>query len=372
MPLPIATPPSNLALILSRYATYGTTTWWTARGYPNSIPTLTWTAGNAYAQELSVRGAAMNALALAVNNPTNVTSARLIAAVARQHVSNPAVPGAQTWGRSWQSPLWAATVGLAAFVGWDAIPNSIERDNIRRMLIDEANYVVANRPSLFWKDGAGVELRPGDSAAEENGWCAMVLWMAAGLMPTAPDVVGWKTHALDLAQTAFAPPGQDPRGSNVTATNLVVNHSRIHPDYSTTASQLLFGYVVERLAGRNGGGLIFDVVPAWTALVTSPLDTAGTFAYNGDSPTVNFPVGTPNDWGNRRPAAYAVLDGLVARYGLTQNDAAGFYASIHLADVMSMQARNANGAFTTLASEGNYPEENAYTASQIAFLALAR
>lgn len=376
MTLPIATPPRNVSLLLSRYAAFGTGAWWTGRSYPASIPTLTWTGANgSYSQELEVRGAAMNAFALAVNDPGNVATARLVAALARQHVAN-GVAGLGTWGNSWQSPLWAAWAGLAAMVGWDALPNSTERDNIRRMLINEANYVVVNRPPLFWRDAAGTEIRPGDSAAEENSWCATVLWVAAALMPTAANAALWLSTADDLAVSAFSRPGDDARGSNVTAGNLVINHNRVHPDYMTSTGQNFFSTVPFELVGRTAPSAapLAPVARMYSALQSTPLDASGTLAYAPDSPTINFPVGTPNDWGNRRPAAYAALDGLVNLYSPDPN--AAFFASIHLADLASMQIRPAvtgfpAGSFTRSATEGNYPEENSYSASQIAFMALA-
>lgn len=378
MTLPIATPPRNTTLILSRYAAYGQYggAWWTGRGYPNSIPTLTWTEPTgSYSQELAVRGAAMNAFALAVNDPANVTTARLVAAISRQHAAN-GVAGLQTWGYTWQSPLWAAWAGLAAMVGWDGIPNTTERDNVRRMLIAEADNVVTNRPPLFWKTPAGVETYPGDSKAEENSWCATVLWVAAALMPTAPNVSTWLSVADDLAVSAFARSGDDSRGSNVTTGNLVINHNRVHPDYMTSTGQNFFSVVPFELVGRTPHSIaaLGPVARMYSALQSTPLDASGTLAYATDSASINFPVGTVNDWGNRRPAAYAALDGLVALYGI--DSAAAFYSSIHLADLASMQARPAvtgfpAGTFTRASTEGNYPEENAYSACQVAFLALA-
>lgn len=392
----VAVPAPNTGLLLGRYAPYVLSTWWYGRSYPHGIPTITWTAGNAYSQELAVRGAAMNAFTLATtsftnvtiglepNVPTDVGAARLLAAVARQHVANPA--GAwQQWGNSWQSPLWAAWTGLAAMISWDCIPNSTERDNVLNMLESEADYVVASRPPLFWTDANHVEQYPGDSKAEENSWCATVCWVASALMPLHPNADEWVNAAIELGWTAFtAPQDEDPRGYNVTSDLLIVNHNRVHPDYMTTVSHNFFGRVAWRLAGRVAP------IPAhvrigtiWRAFQVAEMDEAQTVAYNPATPNVSFPVGTPNDWGVRRPAAYAALDGLVGLYGLEPPETPvgwGYWNAIHTADLSAMQARAVSvahpaGSFVLSGltpPESTYPEENAYAASQIAFLHLAR
>lgn len=380
MTYPIATPPRNAAAILQRYYAYGTGKWWTDRGYGNSIPTLMgWTGtAHSYAQELQVRGLANNAFALAVHLPDNITTARSIVALCRQHISNTAWTGAK-WGRNWQSPMWAAHMGLAAMVGWDGIPYEHDRDAVKRVLIDEANYVLQQRAPLFWKNAAGVELRPGDSAAEENSWCAMVLWVASALLPGSPERVAWQARALDLCQSAFAIPGEDERGYNLDENCLVTNHGRIHPDYMTTVSQNFWGVVTQALVGRVSGQADAAIRPAeriYSALQHEPITADGKPAYNLDSPAINFPA-VGNDWGARRPAAYAALDGLMDLFEMGVS--ASYYASIHLADVASMQLRPATathpvGSFVDTAvtpKESTYPEENTYTASQVAFLALA-
>lgn len=367
--------------LLKNYFSFGSGEWWTNRGYGNAIPTLMGWQGTAHssAQELQVRGMANNAFALSVAIPGNIWTSRSVVALCRQHVSAPTMSSPR-WGRSWQSPLWAAHMGLAAMVGWNGLPYENDRDAIKRVLLDEANYVCDSRPPLFWKDAQGVELRPGDSAAEENSWCATVLWVAAALMPTAPRAAEYLQTASDLCVSAFASPGNDPRGSNVTSNYLVVNHNRVHPDYMTTVSQNFWGVVAHKLVGRDVPmDCLYALGPVpsvYEALIYSDLDEKGTRAYSPTSPRINFPA-IGNDWGARRPAAYAALDGLVARAAI--HEEANFYASIHLADVASMQLRVTTtthplGSFvdrSVVPPESTYAEENSYVASQVAFLALA-
>lgn len=374
MTLPIVTPPIDTKTILQKYFEYGTQGWWSGRNYTNATPNITGWSGTAYSipQEHAIRGAAMNAFALAVAIPTNIWTARLVLAVSQQHISNPS-QGRLQWGKNWQSPLWAAWTGLAAMVGWNGLPYESNRNNVKRMLISEADYVVASRPPLFWRKNDHSENYPGDSKAEENSWCATVCWVAAAFMPTHPNAAKWLARARDLALSAFAPPGEDARGYNVTGDYLVINHNRIHPDYMTTVTTNFFAEIAYALVDRSDSapnGVFNAAGEIWHALQNVYLDGNNTIAYNNDSPRINFPTGTPNDWGTRRPASYAVLDGLVDLFDLGDN--AGFYASIHMADVADMQNRHADGHFVANAQEGNYPEENSYTASQVAFLHLAR
>ncbi len=301
--------------ILKDYVPYGSTTWWTQQGYSNGIPTLMGWSGTAHSMpmELKVRGAAMNAFALAMVDPKNIVTARLLVALTSQHVSqnNTAKP---QWGRSWQSPMWAAWAGLAAMVGWPSIPYAHDRQRVLDMLTVEANYVVTQRPPLFWCDKDGAVLRPGDSAAEENSWCAMVLWVAAALLPTHESASAWLRAAQDLCVSAFARPGEDSRGYNVTASGLVVNHNRVHPDYMTTVSQNYWGPVLGEYMRREWNpNVVFPGTYMFDALTSSPMDSEGTVAYDRESPTIKFPVGVSNDWGTRRPAAHAALAGLALR-----------------------------------------------------------
>jgi hypothetical protein len=415
--LPIPVTDSSLGVILSKWAAYVNNTWWPQQGYPTAIPTLTWTSD--YEREIRVRGAAMTAFALAVPGytgdwrPGHTTpdmllgvrnkAARLIAAVARQHVSNnPSGSFGPSWGRSWQSPLWAAWCGLAAMVGWDElIPNATERINVIRMLVDEADWVTASWEPLFWKDSNGVEIRPGNTGAEENAWASTVCWVASSFFPTDARSTTWWNQAIELSVCAFNTP-QDMasdvfvgplrvsdwiqnRGYNVRPDYLVENHGRIHPDYSTCVTMPLFGYVASMLGGaprQYPDWLIDRVGRVWKALVSEPLDSQGTLAYNLAEPRVRFPSGTPNDWGLRRPAAYAQLDGLWSLLGPEQSvpslrDLPVYWYRLHLGDVAAMQSRPTTaqhpfGAFIQAgAGESSYPAEESWAASQLAFLSLA-
>ncbi len=404
------TPATNLDSLIARSCRYVTDTWYLGRGYSNGIPTITWTAGNTYSQELAVRGAAMAALTLATPLFLGVsnlwasddvryhrdTAARLLAAVARQHRAAPAGTG-QRWGGTWQSPLWASWMGLTALLGWhDLIPNTTERMNVCAALEYEANFVL-NFPIEHWRNAngtAGVKhaddgvtvlgTRENDTAAEESQWRAQVLWTAVALMPDHPKASAWTAKAYVLSQGSYASADDGFAGYNVRNDFLVVNHGRIHPDYSTAVSMNAWPYVTHSLTGKEISSTAFwNMAPVYDALSFSSLDAQGTYAYTPGKPTAQFPVGTPSDWGWRRPHAYAVFDGVVSALdSVLQPYSADseYWLAVHLAEAGDMQFRPTSsthpyGAFVNSAAtpkEATYPEEEVYAASQLCFLRLVQ
>lgn len=413
------TPAINLDSLLARSSAYILQTWVPARNYgaiatTGPIPALTWqTSSNpSYNQELAVRGAAMAALTLATPvflNTRNVwdpdriqqrnCAARLLAAVCRQHKNAPYPQGTwQKWGNTWQSPMWAAWAGLTALIGWhDLIPDQSHRQNVYAMLESEAAYVMGlpieywrwqnDQPGTKLQDNGTTTFRTEDSAAEESGWRAQLLWVAAALMPMHQNSGAWVTRAYDLTRSSFAHKADGFAGYNVDSLYLVHNHSRVHPDYMTAVSLNAFAWVIHGLLGRTTpAALLHNMVPVWDALQLSDLDAAGTRAYEPGSAFAQFPTGTPSDWGWRRPHAYAVLDSLVGmlRPALPQVSMAPiqpeYWASVHLADAGNMQFRGTSathpyGAFedsATTPAEATYPEEEVFASSQLAYLRLAQ
>lgn len=412
----ITTPAPHLDSLIARSCNYVLNTWWPARSYPqNATPAITWAPGG---QELAVRGAAMAALTLATPlylDTTNLWSwkpgsgqqshrdhaARLLAAVARQHRAAPNRTG-QYWGGSWQSPLWASWAGLAALVGWhDLVPNAAERNNVLAMLEYEANFVL-NFPVEYWRnadsspgvkhadDGVTIlSQRTEDTAAEESTWRAQVCWTARALMPDHTNADLWRDKAYELNSTSFAREGDFPApyGWNVDELYHVHNHGIVHPDYSTNVAMNTWGYVTQGLRGMGLSNRAFwNLVPVWDALQLAGLDAYGTRAYTAGDALVHFPAGTPSDWGQRRPHAYAVLDSLVAllRDVLPQTSqaprSAEYWAAVHLADAGDQQFRPTTsthpyGAFVDSSrspAEANYAEEEVYAASQLCYLRLAQ
>ena len=406
----IYTPATNLDSLIARSCRYITDVWYPNRGYGQAVPAITWTTGNAYSQEQAVRGAAMAALTLATplflgtSNLWEVPSfevqrnaaARLLAAVARQHRAAPGRTG-QYWGGTWQSPLWASWAGLAALIGWhDLIPYSNERNNVLAMLESEADYVLG-LPVEYWRradgsvgqkydnNGTPIGTRETDTAAEESQWRAQCLFTAVALMPDHPRAGDWEARAYALAYTSYAHADNGYPGYNVRDDYLVVNHGRVHPDYSTAVAMNAWPFVTHSLTGKLVTSSAFwNAGSVYDALSYADLDSAGTRAYTQGKPTAQFPVGTPSDWGWRRPHAYAVFDGVVSvlKDVLPQGFSADseYWLAVHLAEAGDMQFRPTSsthpyGAFVNSAAnpkEATYPEEEVYASSQLCFLRLVQ
>lgn len=411
------TPPTNLDSLLARSSAYILQAWLPAKGFQGAattgpIPTLTWASGG-YGPELAVRGTVMAAFTLAVpgflgtNNPWKPDSmqarnaaARLLAAVIRQHKDAPYPQGNfQTWGGTWQSPMWAAWAGLTAMIGWHDLigEGQTHRQNVYSMLENEAEYVMS-LPIEYWRmangqpgtkrlDNGTAQFRTEDSAAEESQWRSMVLTVAATLMPMHYQAPAWNARALELAQTSFASQNDGFPGYNVDSLYLVHNHSRVHPDYMTAVSMNAWHWMVRGLVGyQTNHETLHNLIPVWDALQLSDLDAQGTRAYEVGSAFTQFPTGTPSDWGWRRPHAYAVFDDVVRmlRRGLPPTSLAPmppeYWSAVHLADAGNMQFRATSathpyGAFkdsSVTPAESTYPEEEVFASSQLAFLRLCR
>lgn len=419
------TPPTNLDSLLARSSAYILQTWLPTRGYSGAattgpIPEITWGVGGngvtgnpEYNKELAIRGAAMAAVSLAVPvflNTRNVwdpertqqrnAAARLLAAVLRQHKDAPFPQGNhQTWGGTWQSPMWAAWAGLTALIGWHDLigEGQTHRQNVYSMLESEAEYVMS-LPIEYWRmangqpgtkrlDNGTTQFRTEDSAAEESQWRSMVLSVAAALMPMHGRAHIWEVQAGQLAVTSFAASGDGYDGYNVDSLYLVHNHSRVHPDYMTAVSMNAWHWMVRGLLNvGTSRAVLHNLIPVWDALQVADLDNAGTRAYEVGSAFTQFPTGTPSDWGWRRPHAYAVFDDIVrmVRLRLPQTLMAPispeYWSAVHLADAGNMQFRATSsthpyGAFkdsSVIPAEATYPEEEVFASSQLAFLRLCR
>jgi hypothetical protein len=219
----------SFGALLERSNRYATSDW-----YPR------WSAGALGSGETQIRTAASHAVALAVGGRPRVAGA-VMDRLAR---AEPA------WGGQWQSPYWAAELGLAALVLGERVEPGTRR-GVELAVRHEAERVRAYDVAFFRRDD--VILTPGDTKAEEDGWRAMVLGVAAALMPHDERSGAWRRKQRAFVVAALARP-QDTRGpyarllqggSNVNADFTVTNHNvREHPDYAAavlgeTAFQLL-------------------------------------------------------------------------------------------------------------------------------------
>ena len=223
--------------------------------------------------EHQIRHPAAAAVSLAVSLETNIydttrtgvsasiAKARalsLIRSLAYRHRATSS-PG---WGRSWQSPLWAHKVGLAAWLVWDDL-SSTEQSQVRAMLESEANRLVGYR-APYYRDLAGNLLSSGNTRAEENAWNASLLHLAVTMMPEHPQRHAWQYKNLELKASSYAQPSDlsvsEPLhgrpvkdwlyGSNAYDDGVVINHARVHPDYMVAIEHNLEGAIVSSLAGQ--------------------------------------------------------------------------------------------------------------------------
>ncbi|MFB9953515.1 hypothetical protein [Cellulomonas denverensis] len=87
---------------------------------------------------------------------------RWVRSLAYRHSSN--MPGG--WGRVWQSALWAAQTGHAAWLMWDHLSDG-DKQLVVNMVVDEADNPYQQFPA-FWMTAVSVEARPGNSGAERT------------------------------------------------------------------------------------------------------------------------------------------------------------------------------------------------------------
>ena len=234
-------------------------------------------------RELSIRSLAFNAATLAVILRTGVYSKErggipkeqaeqlvwiCIERLAPDHTANGGV-----WGSHWQSPLWAAYAGEAAWLCWE----SGSRDNrhlVVQMLVHEADRIL-DRPPPSW-NGQG-----GNSRAEENGWDAFIVEIPSQMLPNHSHARRWREQAIRYRLNAVATEhdtGSEALvngmtvnrwvgGFNVLPTGAVVNHGvDPHPTYTSCGiTQPGRGALFYALAGnpvpeanRYNGRLIYD------------------------------------------------------------------------------------------------------------------
>ena len=108
--------------------------------------------------------------------------------VARTHLTSDrkCVNGKQ-WGNSWQSSMWAGTMGFAAWVMWADMDADL-RKSVERVVAFEADRFLNRKP-------------PGresvDTKAEENGWDQTVISLAAAMFPKQPNAPKWEQKSIE-------------------------------------------------------------------------------------------------------------------------------------------------------------------------------
>lgn len=303
------------------------------------------------------------------------------------------------WGRSWQSAMWAATLGTAAWYRWSRLPAQV-RGYVVAMLVDEAD-AVTSRSITYWKDRSGAFLSgAGDSQAESVAWDGLVVALASSMMPTHPRAAAWRAAALQRAVAAFAKPsdladttpvnGIVPKaflqGTNVLDDGAVINRGAVNADYMAAISQSWTAALTVRAAGRAvPQALLAHGRFQYRALRATTFPEA---AYP-DAPAPRGPVYQPDgviydpggaSWGTARRGLWVATDATARVLGLDDEAAspglahAGVWLSLHARDQRRLQARFADGHTYS----GTVPEDlyrggrEEYNAQQLAVAVWAR
>jgi hypothetical protein len=114
-------------------------------------------------------------------------------------------------------------------------------------------------------------------------------------------------------------------GSNVNANGVVINHSRVAPDYSTNAYQSVDTAVMAALAGQTAPqSSLFGLDAVYTALSTVQYAATPTYKtptaaptgavyFSSTNSTIYYPQGC--DWGVGQEIPYALFDADAAAFG---------------------------------------------------------
>ncbi len=267
---------------------------WREAAYPNSPPSSGYFGDGKSGGNGGIRGTCGVALAYAVlvhalpDDPK--TPARLaridktLNYAANTHISNPAtnvcVDGSR-WGHGWQTALWAGSMGLACLLVQSNLPVATV-EACQRAIADEATYRAKIPPASGYV---------GDTKAEENGWNANVVSLAAAWLSTSTNAGFWLEGAKKYLVNTYTVPGAsgDPLTAWISTTNLypsyaLENHGFYHPLYQMVSGMSLGdSLLMAQLANTNIAGQLqafaeHNVLNVWGHLSQCVLDS-GEFAF---------------------------------------------------------------------------------------------
>ncbi len=388
-------PAGQARMLLLTANRYALTTWWSG-----TAPALMARPMDVHAQEDStdhIRRLSMEAMALAISLRTGVydpgvvgqptataqnVAATLVDKVAANHIANK--PGG--WGDSWQSSLWSSLAGRAGWMLWDDLTPDTKR-RVARMVEWEADQSLLV-PAVYLRDRTGKVIRAGNTGAEENAWFALAPALATAMFPNSTHWDAWRHQQATLQLAAWARPSDvnsstviDGKplsawlgGSNVESNGVIINHSRVAPDYTSTAYQNVDTVMMAALAGTPAPqASLANLKPVYAALPTvpyntPPYDSPGGKVYRIGYGSVYYPQGC--DWGTGQQLPYALLDAQAAVFGFDNAPPTSVTQSaLHAAAAMTMQSRYPSGAsYAESSAEYTYvgrEEHSAQLAAQL-------
>lgn len=213
--------------------------------------------------------------ALNYNNATHIVS------------TNKCVNGS-SWGWSsasstdWQTPEWAATMGLACVLAQSNLPGATV-SNTMRVIASEADHRAAIPPASGYVS---------DTKAEENAWQGNVLALAAAWLNTHPSGSNWLWAAKRYCVNSYtvADTSGDPLAPWISTVTLypsfaLQNHGFYHPTYEMVAgmscgdSLLMARLANPAVAAELQPFAEHNVMAVWTNNLNALVQDSGDFAY---------------------------------------------------------------------------------------------
>ena len=280
---------------------------------------------------------------------------RLIRGVVVKHRST---AKGKSWGDVWQSALWAAAAGQAAWLLWDDLDEPTRHRAAAMVEFEADRYLRPGYEVPYWN------AKDGDTKAEENAWNSMIHQLAVAMMPHHPHAAGWKRIGSELMISAYAAKddwksnstlvdGQPVKdwlhGFNLRDDGAVVNHGIIHCDYMACIELNLRAYLTLPLAGQPvPQSARFNADRVYRCLVTQnwpspPYKAPGGTMYIPGQPEVYYPEGT--DWSRYRFDVFYLVDVFADTLGLDQGlpHRAAEWLPIRGQRLVEMQARHPDG-----------------------------
>jgi hypothetical protein len=128
------------------------------------------------------------------------------------------------WGNSWQSAMWAGTLGFGAWLLWDELDADLRKD-VQRVLASESDRFLAGKP-------------PGgrwlDTKAEENGWNLICISLTANMFPNHPRAAAWNAKAIEYMINTLSTPQdrEDPTPADGRPVKSWFSAENLHPDFT--------------------------------------------------------------------------------------------------------------------------------------------
>ncbi len=145
--------------------------------------------------------------------------------VVRTHrTGDPKCVNGKQWGASWQSAMYAGTMGFASLLLWDDMDADL-RASVEKVVTFEANRFLKGKPP-------GQEA--GDTKAEENGWDQTAISLAAAMFPQNPNAQKWEQKSIEYMMNTVSV-RQDLKDSTIVDGQRVkdwVNIPNYYPDFT--------------------------------------------------------------------------------------------------------------------------------------------